>query len=99
MNRWRTSSALGRCPNHEQPRISIVGLGSTGTRAARQLLEADPDLALTVYDIEPSRCEFRGTATLATSAREALAESDTVVLALPREARSTVRWNASATAK
>ncbi|AUT46707.1 NAD(P)-binding domain-containing protein [Achromobacter sp. AONIH1] len=68
------------------PRISIVGLGSTGTRAARQLLEADPDLALTVYDIEPSRCEeFRGTATLATSAREALAESDTVVLALPRE--------------
>ena len=82
------------------PRISIVGLGSTGTRAARQLLEADPDLALTVYDIEPSRCEeFRGTATLATSAREALAESDTVVLRCRASARSTVRWNASATAK
>lgn len=68
------------------PRISIVGMGRIGTQAARHLLAAEPDLALTVYDIEPARCEdFRGSATLATSAREALAESDTIVLALPRE--------------
>src|SRR5690606_16948652 len=67
-------------------RISIVGMGDTGTLAARRLLEAEPDIALTVYDLDPERCEpFRGSATLATSAREALAESDTVVLALPRE--------------
>lgn len=68
------------------PRISIVGMGDTGTLAARRLLEAEPDIALTVYDTDPERCEdFRGSATLATSAREALAESDTIVLALPRE--------------
>lgn len=68
------------------PRISIVGMGDTGTLAARRLLESEPDIALTVYDIDPERCEdFRGSATLATSAREALAESDTIVLALPRE--------------
>lgn len=67
-------------------RISIVGMGHTGTQAARRLLAAEPDIALTVYDIDPDRCEdFRGSATLATSAREALAESDTIVLALPRE--------------
>lgn len=67
-------------------RISVVGMGRTGTWAAQRLLEAEPDIALTVYDIEPDRCEdFRGSATLATSAREALAESDTIVLALPRE--------------
>lgn len=67
-------------------RISIVGMGATGTLAARRLLEAEPELALTVFDIDPQRCEdFRGSATLATSAREALAESDTIVLALPRE--------------
>ncbi|MBO9328683.1 NAD(P)-dependent oxidoreductase [Achromobacter xylosoxidans] len=67
-------------------RVSIVGMGRTGTRAARRLLAAEPDIALTLYDIEPDRCEdFRGSATLATSAREALAESDTIVLALPRE--------------
>ncbi|MFY3000173.1 NAD(P)-binding domain-containing protein [Achromobacter xylosoxidans] len=67
-------------------RISIVGMGRTGTQAARRLLAAEPDIALTVYDIDPDRCEdFRGSATLATSAREALAESDTIVLALPRE--------------
>ncbi|CAB3677600.1 NAD(P)-binding domain-containing protein [Achromobacter pestifer] len=67
-------------------RISIVGLGATGTMAARRLLDAEPDLALTVYDIDPERCEdFRGSATLATSANEALAESDTIVLALPCE--------------
>lgn len=68
------------------PRISIVGMGRTGTQAARRLLAAEPDIALTVYDVDPDRCEdFRGAATLATSAREALAESDTIVLALPRE--------------
>lgn len=68
------------------PRISIVGMGRAGTQAARRLLAAEPDIALTVYDIDPNRCEdFRGSATLATSAREALAESDTIVLALPRE--------------
>jgi 3-hydroxyisobutyrate dehydrogenase-like beta-hydroxyacid dehydrogenase len=68
------------------PRISIVGMGDAGTLAARRLLETEPDIALTVYDIDPERCEdFRGSATLATSAREALAESDTIVLALPRE--------------
>lgn len=68
------------------PRISIVGMGDTGTLAARRLLESEPDIALTIYDIDPERCEdFRGSATLATSAREALAESDTIVLALPRE--------------
>ena len=68
------------------PRISIVGMGDTGTLAARRLLEAEPDIALTLYDIDPERCEqFRGSATLATSAREALMESDTIVLALPRE--------------
>ncbi|MBB1628474.1 NAD(P)-binding domain-containing protein [Achromobacter sp. UMC71] len=68
------------------PRISIVGMGRTGTLAARRLLAAEPDIALTIYDIDPDRCEdFRGSATLATSAREALAESDTIVLALPRE--------------
>ena len=67
-------------------RVSIVGMGRVGTRAARRLLAADPDIALTLYDIEAERCEdFRGSATLATSAREALAESDTIVLALPRE--------------
>ncbi|MFY3988607.1 NAD(P)-binding domain-containing protein [Achromobacter xylosoxidans] len=67
-------------------RISIVGMGRTGTQAARRLLAAEPDIALTVYGIDPDRCEdFRGSATLATSAREALAESDTIVLALPRE--------------
>lgn len=67
-------------------RVSIVGMGSIGTRAARRLLAAEPDIALTLYDIDPERCEgFRGSATLATSAREALAESDTIVLALPRE--------------
>ncbi|MFD4839497.1 NAD(P)-binding domain-containing protein [Achromobacter sp. NPDC058515] len=67
-------------------RISIVGMGRIGTQAARRLLAAEPDIALTLYDIEPERCEdFRGSATLATSAREALAESDTIVLALPRE--------------
>ncbi len=68
------------------PRISIVGMGRTGTLAAQRLLAAEPDIALTIYDIDPDRCEdFRGSATLATSAREALAESDTIVLALPRE--------------
>lgn len=68
------------------PRVSIVGMGDTGTLAARRLLEAEPDIALTLYDIDPERCEqFRGSATLATSAREALMESDTIVLALPRE--------------
>lgn len=68
------------------PRVSIVGLGELGTWAARRLLAAEPDIALTLYDIESARCEdFRGSATLATSAREALAESDTIVLALPRE--------------
>lgn len=68
------------------PRISIVGMGDTGTLAARRLLEAEPDIALTLFDIDPERCEqFRGSATLATSAREALMESDTIVLALPRE--------------
>ncbi|CAO3890762.1 MAG: NAD(P)-binding domain-containing protein [Achromobacter mucicolens] len=68
------------------PRVSIVGMGRIGTLAARRLLAADPDIALTLYDIEADRCEaFRGNATLATSAREALAESDTIVLALPRE--------------
>ncbi|MFF7060161.1 NAD(P)-binding domain-containing protein [Achromobacter spanius] len=68
------------------PRVSIVGMGHTGTLAARRLLEAEPDIALTLYDIDPERCEqFRGSATLATSAREALMESDTIVLALPRE--------------
>ncbi|EHK66668.1 NAD(P)-binding domain-containing protein [Achromobacter arsenitoxydans] len=67
-------------------RVSIVGMGSVGTRAARRLLAAEPDIALTLYDIEAARCEdFRGSATLATSAREALAESDMIVLALPRE--------------
>ncbi|MEN4917800.1 NAD(P)-binding domain-containing protein [Achromobacter spanius] len=67
-------------------RVSIVGMGRVGTLAARRLLAADPDIALTLYDIEAERCEdFRGSATLATSAREALAESDTIVLALPRE--------------
>ncbi|EFF76818.1 NAD(P)-binding domain-containing protein [Achromobacter piechaudii] len=67
-------------------RISIVGMGDTGTMAARRLLEAEPDIALTLYDIDPERCEpFRGSATLATSACEALMESDTIVLALPRE--------------
>ncbi|CAB3905855.1 NAD(P)-binding domain-containing protein [Achromobacter piechaudii] len=67
-------------------RISIVGMGDTGTMAARRLLEAEPDIALTLYDIDPKRCEpFRGSATLATSACEALMESDTIVLALPRE--------------
>ena len=67
-------------------RISIVGMGDTGTMAARRLLEAEPDIALTMYDIDPERCEpFRGSATLATSACEALMESDTIVLALPRE--------------
>ncbi|MGV2862747.1 NAD(P)-binding domain-containing protein [Achromobacter sp. ESBL13] len=67
-------------------RISIVGMGDTGTMAARRLLEAEPDIALTLYDLDPERCEpFRGSATLATSAREALMESDTIVLALPRE--------------
>lgn len=67
-------------------RISIVGMGDTGTKAARCLLDAEPDIALTLYDIDPERCEpFRGSATLATSAREALMESDTIVLALPRE--------------
>lgn len=68
------------------PRVSIVGMGRIGTMAARRLLAAEPDIALTLYDIEAERCEdFRGNATLATSAREALAESDTIVLALPRE--------------
>ncbi|MNQ40171.1 NAD binding domain of 6-phosphogluconate dehydrogenase [compost metagenome] len=67
-------------------RVSIVGMGTLGTRAARRLLAAEPDIALTLYDIEAGRCEdFRGSATLATSAREALAESDTIVLALPHE--------------
>ncbi|MPS78869.1 MAG: NAD(P)-dependent oxidoreductase [Achromobacter sp.] len=67
-------------------RISIVGMGDTGTMAARRLLEAEPDIALTLFDIDPERCEpFRGSATLATSACEALMESDTIVLALPRE--------------
>ncbi|CAB3647889.1 MULTISPECIES: NAD(P)-binding domain-containing protein [Achromobacter] len=67
-------------------RVSIVGMGRIGTQAAQRLLAAEPDIALTLYDIEPGRCEdFRGSATLATSAREALEESDTIVLALPRE--------------
>ncbi len=67
-------------------RISIVGMGVVGTLAARCLLDAEPDIALTVFDLEPDRCEaFRGSATLATTAQEALQESDTIVLALPRE--------------
>lgn len=68
-------------------RVGIVGLGTTGGAAARSLLrDALPDLVLTVYDRDPARCEpFRGEATLAASAREALQESDLVVLALPGE--------------
>src|SRR5690606_6299806 len=68
-------------------RVGVVGLGTTGAAAARSLLQdAQPDLALTVYDRDPARCEpFRGAATLAASAREALHESDLVVLALPGE--------------
>jgi lactate dehydrogenase-like 2-hydroxyacid dehydrogenase len=34
------------------PRVSIVGMGRIGTLAARRLLAADPDIALTLYDIE-----------------------------------------------
>src|SRR5690606_24677987 len=67
------------------PRVGIIGLGSAGSAAARNLLAAAPrELALTVFDKVPAQCEpFRGAATLAASADEALRESDVVVLALP----------------
>lgn len=67
------------------PRVGIIGLGSAGSAAARKLLAAaPPELALTVFDKVPAQCEpFRGAATLAASADEALRESDVVVLALP----------------
>jgi len=66
-------------------RVGIIGLGSAGSEAARQLLAAGPaDLILTVFDREQAQCEpFRGNATLAATADEALRESDLVVLALP----------------
>jgi len=66
-------------------RVGIIGLGTAGGLAARNLLAAGPaDLILTVFDREPAQCEpFRGNATLAASADEALRESDVVVLALP----------------
>lgn len=66
-------------------RIGIIGLGATGSAAAHRLLAAGlPNLALTVFDKVPARCEpFRGSATLAVSAQEALLESDLVLLALP----------------
>lgn len=63
--------------------VSIIGLGETGERAARQLLAQRPDLDLTVFDRDGGRCEaFRGLATLAGNAGEALRESQTIVLAL-----------------
>lgn len=66
-------------------RIGIIGLGATGSAAARRLLASGlPDLALTVFDKVPAHCEpFRGSATLAVSAQEALLESDLLLLALP----------------
>ncbi|MBV7481874.1 NAD(P)-binding domain-containing protein [Bordetella sp. BOR01] len=66
-------------------RIGIIGVGTAGSAAARKLLAAaPPELALTVYDKVPEQCEpFRGIATLAASAHEALHESDLVLLALP----------------
>ncbi|ARP95972.1 hypothetical protein CAL15_17255 [Bordetella genomosp. 13] len=67
-------------------RIGIIGMDEPGQRAARQLLAAQPDVVLTVYDRLDSRCEpFRGQATLAATADEVLRESDAVVLALPNE--------------
>jgi len=67
------------------PRVGIIGLGAAGSAAARKLLAAaPPELALTVFDKAPAQCEpFRGAATLAATADEALRESDVVVLALP----------------
>lgn len=62
--------------------VSIIGLGEAGARAARQLLARDWDV--TVYDRDPGRGEaFRGQATLAGSAAEALRESRCIILALP----------------
>lgn len=62
--------------------VSILGLGPRGTWAARQLLAA-ATLDLTVFDRDGARCElFRGQATLASSASEALRESGIIVLAL-----------------
>ncbi|MCJ9709904.1 NAD(P)-binding domain-containing protein, partial [Bordetella hinzii] len=62
--------------------VSIIGLGEAGARAARQLLARDWDV--TVYDRDPGRGEaFRGQATLAGSAAEALRESRHIILALP----------------
>ncbi|CAP42012.1 NAD(P)-binding domain-containing protein [Bordetella petrii] len=68
-------------------RVGIIGLGTVGAEAARQLLAAGPPtLALTVFDKDPAQCEpWRGSATLAASAQEALRESDLVLLALPGE--------------
>lgn len=68
------------------PRVGIVGLGRTGTQAARRLLAAEPETVLTLYDVRAERCEpFRGQATLASAAAEVLCESDAIVLALPGE--------------
>ncbi len=66
--------------------ITIIGLGATGSQAAHALLHAAPDVSLTLYDRQPLRCEpFRGQATLAASAAEALRESAVIVLALTDE--------------
>ncbi len=63
--------------------VSILGLGPQGAQAARQLLCGQPELDLTVFDRDDQRCEpFRGLATLAGSAAEALRESSIIVLAL-----------------
>lgn len=63
--------------------VSILGLGPQGAQAARRLLQGQPELDLTVFDRDDQRCEpFRGLATLAGSAAEALRESSVIVLAL-----------------
>ena len=68
--------------------------------AARRLLEAEPDLALTVYDIEPSRCEeFRAPPRWRPPPAKRWPNPTPWCWPCRASARSTVRWNASATAK
>jgi 3-hydroxyisobutyrate dehydrogenase len=63
-------------------KVSVIGLGVMGEPIARNILKAG--FPLTVYNRTNTKCEpFKGLATIATSAQEAILANDVVMLMLP----------------